>query len=178
MFSCRSFMVSGLTFKFLIYFEFIFVYDIRYKINSFHMEKELMQFSLHHLLKTPSFHYHISFAPLSKIKISGQDGGIGRLALLPHTIKRRTTKKLKTKNNQNCQEIELYASPTTEELKKKHSSSLVGGVEVGSWGGKVVDRPARHRLVDLVVPHSHRISQEEQLGSKTDRATQGSSAGK
>ena len=28
-FSSRSFIVSGLTFRFLIHFEFIFVYDIR-----------------------------------------------------------------------------------------------------------------------------------------------------
>ena len=36
----------------------------------------------------------------------------------PHTTKRRTTTHLKTKNNQNCQKIELYGSPTTKELKK------------------------------------------------------------
>ena len=29
MFSSRSFIVSGLTFKLLIHFEFIFVYDVR-----------------------------------------------------------------------------------------------------------------------------------------------------
>ena len=45
----------------------------------------------------------------------------------PHTTKRTTN--LKTKNNQNCQKIELYGSPTTKELKKKHSFRLVGGVE-------------------------------------------------
>ena len=39
---------------------------------------------------------------------------------------------LKTKNNQNCQKVELYGSPTTKELKKKHSSRLVDGVETGS----------------------------------------------
>ena len=55
---------------------------------------------------------------------SGQDGGIGRYALFPCTSKRRTTTNLKTKNNQNCQEIELYGSPTTKELKKKHSPRL------------------------------------------------------
>ena len=33
----------------------------------------------------------------------------------------RTTN-LKTKNNKNCQKIELYVSLTTKELKKKHSS--------------------------------------------------------
>ena len=45
--------------------------------------------------------------------------------------KRRTTTNLKTKNNQNCQNIELYGSQTTKELKKKHSFRLVGGVEMG-----------------------------------------------
>ena len=39
-------------------------------------------------------------------------------------------------NNQNCQKIELYGSPTTKELKKKHSFTLVGGVETGSQGGE------------------------------------------
>ena len=51
----------------------------------------------------------------------------------PHTTKRRATN-LKTKNNQNCQKIKLYGSPTTKELKKKHSSRPVGGAETGSWG--------------------------------------------
>ena len=44
----------------------------------------------------------------------------------PYTTKRRTTTNLKTKNNQNCQKIKLYGSMTTKELKKKHSSRLVG----------------------------------------------------
>ena len=52
----------------------------------------------------------------------------------PSTNKRRTTTNLKTKNNQNCQKIELYGSLITKELKKKHSSRLVRGVETGSWG--------------------------------------------
>ena len=34
--------------------------------------------------------------------------------------------------------MELYGSPTTKELKKKHSSRLVGGAEMGSWAEKVV----------------------------------------
>ena len=49
----------------------------------------------------------------------------------PHTSKKRTTN-LKTKNNQNCQKIELYGSPTTKELKKKHSFRPVGGAEMGA----------------------------------------------
>ena len=51
----------------------------------------------------------------------------------PLITKRRTTTNLKTKNNQNCQKIKLHGSPTTKELKKKHSSRPVGGPEMGSW---------------------------------------------
>ena len=61
------------------------------------------------------------------MKITGQDGGIGRHTVPPRTTKRRSTTILKTKNNQNCQKIELYGSPTTKELKKKHSFRLVEG---------------------------------------------------
>ena len=32
---------------------------------------------------------------------SGEDGGVGRQTVPPHTIKRRTATNLKTKNNQN-----------------------------------------------------------------------------
>ena len=31
---------------------------------------------------------------------------------------------------------ELYGSPTTKELKEKHSTRLVGRTETGSWGGE------------------------------------------
>ena len=57
--------------------------------------------------------------------------------MTPHTTKIRTTTNLKTKGNQNCQKIELYGSPTTKELKKKHSSRPVGGAETNSkaWRG-------------------------------------------
>ena len=51
----------------------------------------------------------------------------------PHTTKRTTTH-LKTKNNQNCQKIELYGSLTIKKLKKKHSFRLVGWTETGGWG--------------------------------------------
>ena len=60
---------------------------------------------------------------------SGQDGGIGMST--PPTTKRRTTN-LNTKPDQNCQKIKLYGSPTTKELKKKHSPRLAGGAETGS----------------------------------------------
>ena len=52
--------------------------------------------------------------------------------MAPCTTKRSTTTHLKTKNNQNCQKIELYGSPTTKELKKNHSSRSVGGAEMCS----------------------------------------------
>ena len=80
--------------------------------------------------------------------------------------KRRTTN-LKTKNNQNCQKIELCGSSTTKELKKKHSSRLVGEVETGSQGREdgQCNRPgwARGQLVDWVVPHSR----ADKLGGTT-----------
>ena len=68
--------------------------------------------------------------------VSSQDGGIGRYTLLPRTTKRRITNNLKTKNNQNCQKMELYRNLTTKELKKKHSSRQVRGAEMGNQGGE------------------------------------------
>ena len=53
LFSSRSFIVSGLTFRSLIHVEFIFVYGIR----KFHfiLLQVVDQFSQHHLLKRLSF---------------------------------------------------------------------------------------------------------------------------
>ena len=93
-----------------------------------------------------------------KSKTSSQDGDIGRHTVLPGTTKRRTIKNLKTKNNQNCQKIELYGSPTTKELKT-HSSRLVGKGGEGKlerrgptarW--QLVDW-VRQRQADQAVPH-------------------------
>ena len=50
MLSSKSFIVSGLTFRPLIHFEFIFVYDIR-KCSNFILLHVAVQFSQHHLLK-------------------------------------------------------------------------------------------------------------------------------
>ena len=47
-------MVSGLTFRSLIHFEFIFVYGVR-KCSSFILLQVVDQFSQHHLLKRLSF---------------------------------------------------------------------------------------------------------------------------
>ena len=50
MFSPKSFIVSGLTFRLLIHFEFIFVYGVR-RCSSFILLHTVDQFSQHHLLK-------------------------------------------------------------------------------------------------------------------------------
>ena len=50
MFSSKSFIVSGLTFRSLIHFEFIFQYDVR-KCSNFILLHVAVQFSQHHLLK-------------------------------------------------------------------------------------------------------------------------------
>ena len=64
-----------------------------------------------------------------EFRTSSQDRGISRSL---HNQK-KDKNKCKTKNNQNCQNIELYGSLTTKELEKKHSCRLVGGAETGSW---------------------------------------------
>ena len=51
MFSSRSFIVSVLTFRSLIHFEFILVYGVR-KCSSFILLQMVDQFSQHHLLKS------------------------------------------------------------------------------------------------------------------------------
>ena len=66
MFSSRSFMISGLIFKSLIHFEFIFVYGIR-KWYSFILLHVAVQFFQHHLLKRSSFLYCIFLPSLSQI---------------------------------------------------------------------------------------------------------------
>ena len=66
-FSSRSFIVSGLAFRSLIHFEFIFVYGVR-KCSSFILLQVVDQLSQHHLLKRLSFLYCIFLPPLSKIR--------------------------------------------------------------------------------------------------------------
>ena len=51
MFFSKSFIVSGLTFRSLIHFEFIFVYGVR-KCSNFILLHVTVQFSQHHLLKS------------------------------------------------------------------------------------------------------------------------------
>ena len=66
-FSSRSFIVSGLKFRSLIHFEFIFVYGVS-KCSSFILLQVVDQFSQHHLLKRLSFPHCIVLPPLSKIR--------------------------------------------------------------------------------------------------------------
>ena len=63
-FSSRSFMVSSLTFRSLIHFEFIFVYGVR-EHSDFILLHVAVQFSQHHLLKRLSFLHCIFLPPVS-----------------------------------------------------------------------------------------------------------------
>ena len=67
MFSSRSFIVSGLTFRSFVHFEFIFVYGVR-KCSSFILLQVVDQFSQHQLLNRLSFLHCIFLPPLSKIR--------------------------------------------------------------------------------------------------------------
>ena len=67
MFSSKIFIVSGLTFRSLIHFEFIFVYGVR-KYFNFIIVHAAVQFSQHHLLKRLSLSHCIFLLPLSKIR--------------------------------------------------------------------------------------------------------------
>ena len=61
-FSSTHFIVSGLTFRSLIHFEFIFVYSVR-KCSNFMFLHIAVQFSQHHLLNS-CFFLHFIFLPL------------------------------------------------------------------------------------------------------------------
>ena len=63
MFSSKSFIVSGLMFRSLQHFEFIFVYGVR-KCSGFILLQVVDQFSQHHLLNRLSFLHCIVLPPL------------------------------------------------------------------------------------------------------------------
>ena len=67
MFSSRSFIVSGLTIRSLIHFEFIFVYGVR-KCSSFILLQVVDQFSQHHLLKRLSF-FHKNMERFTNLRV-------------------------------------------------------------------------------------------------------------
>ena len=63
MFSFKSFIESGLTFRSLIHFEFTFVYGVRERSN-FILVHVAVQFSQHHVLKRLSILHCIFLPPL------------------------------------------------------------------------------------------------------------------
>ena len=83
MFSSRSFIVSGLMFRSLIHFQFIFVHGVR-KCSSFILLQVVDQFSQHHLLKRLSFLHCIFLPLLSKIRYLQLHGFISGLSILFH----------------------------------------------------------------------------------------------
>ena len=83
MFSSKSLIVSGLTFRSLIHFEFIFVYGVR-ECSHFILLHVAVQFSQHHLLKRQSFLHCILLPPLSKIRWPYVHGFISGLSILFH----------------------------------------------------------------------------------------------
>ena len=64
--SSRSFIVSAVTFRSLIHFEFIFVYGVR-EYSIFVILQDASQFITYHLLQRPSFLHCIFLILLSKI---------------------------------------------------------------------------------------------------------------
>ena len=79
---------------------------------------------------------------------------------------------IKNKNNQNCQKVQQYGSPSTKNLKKKHSFRLVEGEEMGNWdredvrqGSGRVSWWVRRQLADQEVTHSR----VDKLGGTTGK---------
>ena len=83
MFSFKSFIVSGLIFRSLIHFEFIFVYGVR-RCSNFILLHVALQFSQHHLLKRLSLSHCIFLPPLSKIRQPQVYRFISGLSILFH----------------------------------------------------------------------------------------------
>ena len=78
-----SFIISGLMFKSLIHFGFIFVYGVR-KCSSFILLQVVDQFSQHHLLKRLFIFHYVSLPPLSKIRCPQVHGFLSGLSVLFH----------------------------------------------------------------------------------------------
>ena len=83
MFSSKCFMVSGLTFRSLIHFPFIFVYGVR-KYSNFVILYIAIYLSLHHLLKRLYLPHCIFLPLLSKIRYPYVHGFISGLSILFH----------------------------------------------------------------------------------------------
>ena len=83
MFFSKSFILSGLTFRSLIHFEFNFVYAVR-KCSYFILLHIAFQFSQRHLLKRLSLPHCIFLPPFSKIRQPQVYGFISGLSILFH----------------------------------------------------------------------------------------------
>jgi len=84
MFSSKSFILPGLTFRSLIHFEFIFMCGIR-ECSSFILLYGADQFSQNHLWKRMSFLHYIFLTPFSYIRWPQVHGFISRLSTLFHS---------------------------------------------------------------------------------------------
>ena len=84
MFSSKSFIFSGLTFRFLIHFQFIFVYGVR-KCSNFIILCVTVQFFQHHLMKRLSLPHCILQPPLSKLRYPQVHEFISGLSVLFHS---------------------------------------------------------------------------------------------
>ena len=82
MFSSRSFIIFGLTFRSLIYFDFIFVYSVR-KCSNFILLQVVDQFSQHHLLRDCLIPLYI-LASFVKDKVSIGEWIYSGLSILFH----------------------------------------------------------------------------------------------
>ena len=82
MFSSRIFIVSGPIFRYLLHFEFIFVYGVR-KCSSFFL-LQLVDLSQHHLLNRLFFLHCIFLPPLAKVSCPYVHGFISGLSTLFH----------------------------------------------------------------------------------------------
>ena len=82
--SPTTIIVSGVTFKLLIHFEFIFVCGVK-RCSSFILFRLAVQFSQYHLLKRLYFLHCIFLPPLSKIRCPQVCGFISGLSILFNT---------------------------------------------------------------------------------------------
>ena len=82
-FSSVNFMISGLTFRSLIHFYFIFVYGVR-KCSNGILIHIAVQFTQHHLLERPSFLHCIFLFPLPLINWPQDHELISDIFILSH----------------------------------------------------------------------------------------------
>ena len=82
-FFSQCFIVSGLTFRSLIHFEFVFVCGVR-KCSNFILLHIAVQFSQNHLLKKLSLPHCIFLPTLSKISYPQVHGFISGISVLFH----------------------------------------------------------------------------------------------